>query len=110
MSDEETVSCGRCSQVSYCPAVKVNKDKCASFSISASERVADAAEGIEYAMMVGAGLWPAPAQDEAPTEEWDCSCGATLAASSATTDAECPNCHTCYLRAGGKWQEVDAGR
>jgi hypothetical protein len=78
---------------------------------NASERQADALEGCDLALSILAGLWVPPEHDEAPVDRWECSCGVTLAQSRDETEAECPNCHTCYIGdTSGKWIEVDTGR
>jgi len=52
------------------------------------ERIATALEGIEFALMVGAGLWELPEIEQPDDEVWECTCGLTLAGGD-----ECPNCH-----------------
>jgi hypothetical protein len=71
------------------------------------DRIAEALEGIELALMVLAGLW-APEGEGAEAGEWDCVCGTRLRESLDVFETACPGCGQKYLGDGsGKWIQTE---
>lgn len=75
-------------------------------TVVALERIAESLESIDMAFAIMAGLWVPPPEPEAPIDEWDCACSATLSAPRDVPETMCPNCKTVWWSDGlGKWTE-----
>lgn len=121
MSDENKLerNCGQCVHCYAIPSVPCcSKDRddmtlglgphdCPHWQPSDAHRVAEAAAGIEMALMVLAGLWAVPEADGEAVDQWTCPCGVTLQESRSEAETGCPACGLSFSNDGqGNWAPV----